>query len=71
MIAWHTKEADGCAILKRVAMMKTELRRVFSSRVWPKYYENMAQKTTNTTEKEGADDGRERRPEENLPLTLL
>ncbi|KRY04770.1 hypothetical protein T12_8238 [Trichinella patagoniensis] len=52
-------------------MMKTELRRVFSSRVWPKYYENMAQTTTNTTEKEGADDGRERRPEENLPLTLL
>ncbi|KRY04389.1 hypothetical protein T12_1558 [Trichinella patagoniensis] len=28
-------------------------------------------KTTNTTEKESADDGRERRPEENLPLTLL
>ncbi|KRY05730.1 hypothetical protein T12_12483 [Trichinella patagoniensis] len=41
----RAKEADGCAILKRVAMMKTELRRVFNSRIWPKYYENMALKT--------------------------
>ncbi|KRZ84829.1 hypothetical protein T08_16347 [Trichinella sp. T8] len=47
----RAKEADGCAILKRVAMMKTELRRLFNSRIWPKYYENMALKTTDTREK--------------------
>ncbi|KRX28694.1 hypothetical protein T05_6758 [Trichinella murrelli] len=27
------KEADGCSILKRIAMMKTELRRVYNSRI--------------------------------------
>ncbi|KRY05658.1 hypothetical protein T12_9746, partial [Trichinella patagoniensis] len=36
---------DLAPLVKRVAMMKTELRRVFNSRIWPKYYENMALKT--------------------------
>ncbi|KRY05563.1 hypothetical protein T12_11567, partial [Trichinella patagoniensis] len=36
---------DLSPLVKRVAMMKTELRRVFNSRIWPKYYENMALKT--------------------------